>query len=182
MNVYGVGLEMPHANARREAQADRMAPRDEPGEAVHMRFGQFELDEANARLLRGGQAVMLAPRPFALLCALARRPGTLRTKNDLLDEVWGHRFVTESVLKTAIGKLRSALQDNAREPRFIETVARRGYRFIATGSGTTSAAEGDVLFSSDGSGIFPEHVLRQIKELLQSCAGDRPLMLLFSPR
>ena len=75
--------------------------------------------------------VALAPTPFNLLCALARQPGALLTKDALLDAVWGHQFVSESVLKTAISDLRTVLGDNPREPRFIETVSRRGYRFIA---------------------------------------------------
>lgn len=98
---------------------------------VRVRFDAFELDEANALLLREGKAVALAPRPFGVLCALARRPGDLQTKHALLDDVWGHQFVSDSVLKTAISDLRIALDDDAREPRFIETVSRRGYRFIA---------------------------------------------------
>ena len=98
---------------------------------VRASFDEFELDEANARLLGNGKAVVLAPTPFNLLCALARQPATLLTKNALLDAVWGHQFVSESVLKTAISDLRTALGDNPREPRFIETVSRRGYRFIA---------------------------------------------------
>ena len=68
---------------------------------VRVRFGRFELDEANARLLRDGKAVALAPTPFAVLCALVRQSASLITKNALLDEVWGHQFVSESVLKTA---------------------------------------------------------------------------------
>ncbi len=102
-----------------------------PSNPVSVRFGAFELDEANARLLREGEPVALAPTPFAVLCALVRQPGSLLTKNALLDEVWGHRFVSESVLKTAISELRTALRDDPRQPRFIETVSRRGYRFIA---------------------------------------------------
>jgi DNA-binding winged helix-turn-helix (wHTH) protein len=97
-----------------------------------VRFDTFELDEANARLSRDGIAITLAPRPFGLLCALARRPGSLLTKNELLDDVWGHQFVSESVLKTAISDLRTVLGDDPREPRFIETVSRRGYRFVAS--------------------------------------------------
>jgi DNA-binding winged helix-turn-helix (wHTH) protein/tetratricopeptide (TPR) repeat protein len=98
---------------------------------LRVRFGEFELDEANALLRRGGQAVDLAPTPFGLLCALARHPGALLSKHSLLDAVWGHRFVSDSVLKTAISDLRSILADDPRKPRYIETVARRGYRFIA---------------------------------------------------
>ena len=100
-------------------------------EALHIRFAEFELDEANAMLRRRGVALALAPTPFALLCALARHPGALLTKEALLDAVWGHRFVTESVLKTAISDLRTALDDSPRSPRIVETVARRGYRFVA---------------------------------------------------
>jgi len=94
-----------------------------------VRFDAFELDEANARLLRSGTPVPLAPTPFGVLCALARQPGALLTTNALLDKVWGHQFVTDSVLRTAISELRTALDDDARRPRFIETVSRRGYRF-----------------------------------------------------
>ncbi len=101
---------------------------------VRVRFDRFELDEANARLLRDGTAVSLAPTPFAVLCALVRQPGSLLTTNALLDDVWGHQFVTDSVLRTAISELRTALDDDARKPRFIETVSRRGYRFIGAPS------------------------------------------------
>jgi DNA-binding winged helix-turn-helix (wHTH) protein len=101
---------------------------------VRVRFDRFELDEANAHLLRDGTAVPLAPTPFAVLCALVRQPGSLLTTNALLDEVWGHQFVTDSVLRTAISELRTALDDDARKPRFIATVSRRGYRFIAAPS------------------------------------------------
>ena len=104
---------------------------------VRVRFDAFELDETNALLLRNGKAVTLAPKPFAVLCALARAPGSLVTKNALLDLVWGHRFVTESVLKTAISEVRAALGDDPKEPRYIETVSRRGYRFIATTVGAS---------------------------------------------
>ena len=106
---------------------------------VRVRFDRFELDEANAHLLRDGTAVSLAPTPFAVLCALVRQPGALLTTNALLDEVWGHQFVTDSVLRTAISELRTALDDDARKPRFIATVSRRGYRFIAAPSAIPAA-------------------------------------------
>jgi len=99
--------------------------------SLRVRFDEFELDEANARLFRAGSPVTLAPTPFELLCALARQPGTLLTKHALLDTVWGHRFVSDSVLKGAISDIRIALGDDPRQPRFIETVPRRGYRFVA---------------------------------------------------
>ena len=98
---------------------------------LHVRFDEFELDEPNAQLLRGGSSIAPAPTPFGLLCALVRRPGALLTKHVLLDDVWGHRFVSDSVLKGAISDVRVALGDDAQKPRYIETVPRRGYRFIA---------------------------------------------------
>ena len=98
---------------------------------MKLNFGRFELEEANASLTCAGQLVALAPKPFAVLCVLARTPSMLVTKNALLDAVWGHRFVTESVLKSAISEVRAALGDDPKQPRYIETVSRRGYRFIA---------------------------------------------------
>jgi DNA-binding winged helix-turn-helix (wHTH) protein len=118
-----------------------LLPEKTPGVArpfiytARLRFDRFELDEAEARLTCAGQPVPLAPRPFAVLCALARTPHMLVTKNALLDAVWGHRFVTESVLKSAISEVRAALGDNPKAPRYIETVSRRGYRFIAAAAG-----------------------------------------------
>jgi len=101
-----------------------------------LRFDCFELDEADARLTCAGEPVALPPKPFAVLCALARTPRMLVTKNALLDAVWGHRFVTESVLKSAVSEVRAALGDDPKQPRYIETVSRRGYRFIAAAIGT----------------------------------------------
>jgi DNA-binding winged helix-turn-helix (wHTH) protein len=106
---------------------------------VRVHFNEFELDEANASLLRHGKPVALAPTPFAVLCAFVRQPGALLTKQALLDQVWGHQFVTESVLKTVISELRRVLDDDARDPRIIETVSRRGYRFIAQATALRAA-------------------------------------------
>ena len=105
---------------------------------ARLHFDRFALDEAEARLTCAGEPVALAPKPFAVLCALARTPGSLVTKNALLDLVWGHRFVTDSVLKTAISEVRAALDDDPKQPRYIETVSRRGYRFIAATVGASS--------------------------------------------
>ena len=123
-----------------------------PSSPLHVCFAEFELDEANARLLRKASAIALAPTPFALLCALVRRPGALLTKHALLDEVWGHRFVSDSVLKGTISDLRTVLDDDPREPRFIETVPRRGYRFIATSMSVPEAP----VHAGNASDIRPE--------------------------
>src|SRR6185295_17682312 len=110
--------------------------------ALRVRFDAFELDEADARLRREGAPLALAPKAFAVLCTLVRQPGVLITKNDLLDAVWGHQHVSESVLKTIISELRAALADDARQPRYIETAARRGYRFIGVPDVVVNTAVG----------------------------------------
>jgi DNA-binding winged helix-turn-helix (wHTH) protein len=123
--------------------------------AARLRFDGFDLDEAEVRLTRAGEPVALAPKPFGVLCALARTPGMLVTKDALLDRVWGHRFVTESVLKSAISELRAALDDDPREPRYIETVSRRGYRFIAHVAGAPSKAAAAVEQGGAGASAHP---------------------------
>ena len=74
--------------------------------------------------------VLLQPKTFDLLVHLVTHAGRLHTKQTLLDEVWGDVVVTESSLTRCIYQLRTALDDTADEPRFIETVPRVGYRFI----------------------------------------------------
>jgi predicted ATPase/DNA-binding winged helix-turn-helix (wHTH) protein len=98
-------------------------------------FGPFRLDAAQATLQRGAERLPLLPRDFDVLCFLAARAGRLVTKDELLDGVWGHRHVTESVLKTVVSRLRAALGDDAKAPQYIETVPRRGYRFIGLADG-----------------------------------------------
>jgi DNA-binding winged helix-turn-helix (wHTH) protein/tetratricopeptide (TPR) repeat protein len=143
---------------------------------VRVRFGEFELDETNARLLHRGSAVGLAPTPFALLCALARQPGALLTKHALLDEVWGHQFVSDSVLKTAISDLRMVLGDDPRRPRFIETVSRRGYRFIAEPSAVPiSTALADESSSSSFIGRA-QPIARLRRAWDAACGGKRSMV------
>ena len=95
-------------------------------------FGQFRLDRANAMLRRGQDRVVLAPKPFEVLCCLVERPGELVTKDELLATVWSDLHVSKSSLTVAINALRSALGDDRQAPHYIETVTRRGYRFIAS--------------------------------------------------
>src|SRR4029450_3817839 len=128
------GTSRPH-----RGKASEVSGSSDSHEPVHVRFDAFALDEVNARLLRDGKPLPVAPTPFALLCALVRQSGSLITKGALLDAVWGHRYVSDSVLKTAISELRTALGDDARRPCYIETVSRRGYRFIGRASVTPHA-------------------------------------------
>jgi DNA-binding winged helix-turn-helix (wHTH) protein len=138
--------------------------------ALRFRFDGFELDEADARLMRAGQPVSLPPKPFAVLCALARSPRMLVTKDALLDSVWGHRFVTDSVLKTAVSEVRAALGDDPKQPRYIETVSRRGYRFIAASDGAPS--QSGAAIERNGTGAPGHPALAALASL---CRGDAAL-------
>ena len=93
-------------------------------------FGDFRIDLADERLWRGPEALPLSPKAFALLRHLLAHAGQLVTKQALFDAVWPDTAVGDSVLTVAIGELRRVLGDDARAPRFIETVHRRGYRFL----------------------------------------------------
>lgn len=157
------------------------SPRPHP-HPVRIRFADFELDEANASLLRHGSPVALAPTPFTLLCVLASQAGSLLAKDTLLDAVWGHRFVSESVLKTAISDLRTALGDSAQQPRYIETVPRRGYRFIAAalaGASTPSAATAVATIGRRSSAPFigRADALAKLRQAwVLACGGQRSLI------
>ena len=93
-------------------------------------FPPFALDLDRNELKRGTDLLRLRPKAFELLRYLAQRPGILVTKNEVLESVWPGRVISESGLTELIRELRKLLEDNAREPRFIQTVHRRGYRFI----------------------------------------------------
>ena len=97
----------------------------------HYIFSPFRLDPTNACLWRDRTRIALRPTPFAILQYFIEHPGQLVTKEELLRAVWAGTQVSATVLKGYIQQIRKALGDSARAPRFIETVQRRGYRFIA---------------------------------------------------
>ena len=105
-------------------------------------FDSFRLDPANACLWHGVAPVVLQPKAFDVLHYLVTHPDRLVTKDELLDAVWPETTVTDTVLRVAIGILRKVLGDTAQTPRFIATVPRRGYRFLAPVEERTSAAPG----------------------------------------
>src|SRR5262245_55725313 len=94
-------------------------------------FRPFRLDVANERLWRRSQEVTFRPQTFALLRYLLEHADRLVTKEELLDTVWPDTSVSDVVPLVCIRELRKALGDEAGTPRFIETVPRRGYRFLA---------------------------------------------------
>jgi predicted ATPase/DNA-binding winged helix-turn-helix (wHTH) protein len=93
--------------------------------------GAFSIDARNRRFCKGDSELTLEHKVFAVVLELLRRPGTLVTREELLDAVWGHRFVTPSTLNRVIALARRAFNDDAEEPKFIQTVHGAGYRFIA---------------------------------------------------
>lgn len=99
--------------------------------SVKFEFCGFRLDPANAILRRGAEPLPLALKPFKVLCLLVQRRGELVTKEEFFEAVWPDIYVTEASLSVAVRAIRVALGDVAVAPRYIQTVARRGYRFIA---------------------------------------------------
>ena len=97
------------------------------------RFGLYEADAAAGELRRNGRKVKLQEQPFRVLLLLLERPGTLLTREEIRRALWSDdTFVDfDHSLNTVVNKLRDALDDAAANPRFVETLARRGYRFIA---------------------------------------------------
>src|SRR5687768_11604358 len=100
---------------------------------LRVRFGSFELDERARELTRDGRRVRLQEHPRHVLVALLERPGGVVSREQLRERLWkSDTFVDfEHGLNTAVKKARQALGDSADAPRFIETLARHGYRFIA---------------------------------------------------
>src|SRR5205823_11813225 len=98
-----------------------------------IRFGVFAVDLRSGELFKSGMKIRLQEQPFQLLAALLERPGEPVMKEELRDRLWAADVFVDfdSSLKIAVNKLRQALGDSAKTPHFIETVARRGYRFIA---------------------------------------------------
>ena len=96
-------------------------------------FGLFEADLQTGELWKAGKRIKIQSQPFKVLAALLERPGEIVTREDLQLHVWGRDTIVDfdHSLGTAINKIREALSDSADNPRFVETLARRGYRFIA---------------------------------------------------
>ena len=101
--------------------------------SARLRFAQFEIDFSEHQLFEDGQRVTIQEKPFAILRLLLANPGKLVTREDLRRVLWPEdTFVDfENGINTAVGRLRQVLGDSAEKPRFVETVPRKGYRFIA---------------------------------------------------
>src|SRR5262245_40745342 len=107
-----------------------------------VRFESFELDVRSGELRKGAQRVRLQAQPFEILRLMLQRPGDVVTREELAHHLWPNgTFVDfEHSLNAAVKRLRAALGDDADKPRFVETLPRRGYRFIASLGGDQAAA------------------------------------------
>ena len=124
-----------------------------PSKSERVRFGLFELDLRSRELRRQGIRIKLQEQPLQVLEVLLERPGDVVTREDLRQRVWSaDTFVDfEGGLYNAIKKLREALGDTADTPRFVETVPRRGYRFIAPVNGVSDGVPiVQVQYKADG--------------------------------
>lgn len=122
--------------------------------AKFVRFGIYEADLSTGELRKNGARVRLQEQPFQLLAYLLSRKGTVVTREELREKLWpADTFVDfDHSLNTAVNKVREALGDSATSPRFVETLAKRGYRFIApvewvngTGASRTAAKNSEAL-------------------------------------
>src|ERR1700735_2138617 len=97
-----------------------------------LRFGVFEADVQTGELTKHGKRVRLQEQPFQLLVMLLGKPGEVGTREELRNRLWPQTIVDfDHGLNKAISKIREVLGDSSEHPRFVETVARRGYRFLA---------------------------------------------------
>ena len=140
-----------------------------------LRFGTFELDLAAGELRKSGRKVRVQEQPFQLLAALVEKPGEVVTREELKHKLWpGDTYVDfDRSLNTAASKLRDALGDSASSPRFIETLPRRGYRFLASiesvgGSAPGRQGSSGVAADPPGDGrLSASHKLEQQNRLLR---------------
>jgi len=131
--IFGL-LAAVAVNCMRDAGVNWALPMPQPSTGRRLlRFGLFELDLLAGELRKSGNRVRLQGQPFQVLAALLESPGDIVTREQLREKIWpADTFVDfDHSLNTAINKVREALGDSASNPRFVETVARRGYRFIA---------------------------------------------------
>jgi DNA-binding winged helix-turn-helix (wHTH) protein len=105
----------------------------DPSSSRRYRFGAYEADAATGELRRQGLRIKLNAQPFQVLLMLIERPGQLLTREEISSELWpdGTFVDYEHGVNSAVNRIREALGDTAANPRFVETLARRGYRFVA---------------------------------------------------
>ncbi len=137
-----------------------------------VRFGVFEADLRTGELRKSGIRIRLQSLPFKLLSILLEHPGEIVTREELQQRIWGDSTVVDfdHSLGTAVNKIREALGDSAESPRFIETLARRGYRFIGTVQNVEQSSA-PTLISSFQTSVLPIPLPAQSPELSRNELG-----------
>jgi DNA-binding winged helix-turn-helix (wHTH) protein len=123
-----------------------------PAPPRRYRFGAFEADVSTGELRRQGIRLRLNAQPFQVLCLLLDRPGELLTRDEIARELWpdGIYVDADHGVHSAVNRIREALGDVASSPRFIETLARRGYRFVAPVERIGASGPASALTTSSG--------------------------------
>ena len=138
-----------------------------------VRFGIFEVDLCAGELRKGGVKIKLYGQPFNVLATLLERPGQVVTREELQQKLWASdTFVDfEHGLNKAINKLREALGDDADNPRFIETLPRRGYRFLVPVESVTASQRASKT-DAPSSGKHPTAIGTLAALPLENASGD----------
>ncbi len=123
-------------------------------------FGPYRLDAGTESVWRGSEEIRLRPKTFAVLRYLVDRPARLVTKEELLEAIWPEVTVGEAALAVCVGEIRKALGDEARTPLFVETVHRRGYRFV----GRARAGAGHAAPAAASAIVGRDEALRRLRE------------------
>ena len=141
----------------------------------------LRIDDAAECIWRDGEKVGVPPKAFLVLRRLMERPAELVTKTELLEAVWPDTYVTDIVLNNAVGQLRQALGDNPKQPRFIETVHRRGFRWIGpvnAAAAPRASAFTDVEASAETAFVGRAESLAELTRCYtRAAAGQRQLVL-----
>jgi predicted ATPase/DNA-binding winged helix-turn-helix (wHTH) protein len=151
-------------------------------------FDSFRLDTSNECLWQSGAQITLPPKPFAILRYLVENPGRLITHDELLDALWPETYVQPQVLRTYMLELRKVLGDDATSPRFIQTLPKRGYCFVApvVEGGEVKTARQPLAPARDATPAVPpaaivdrEDEMRRLRALAQlAAAGQRQVVFI----
>ena len=139
-------------------------------------FHEFRLDSKNQRLWNGQSPVNLTPKAFDVLCFLVEHPGRLVTRDELLDALWAETYVNPELINKYILEIRKALADRPDQPTFVETIAKRGYRFIAAVRNDSASPPLNSANQSRGRMVGRTSALDQLDRYLHSAlAGQRQI-------
>lgn len=142
-------------------------------------FGSFRLDIADECVWHDGAQISLPPKQFALLRYLVEHPGRLISHDELLDALWPETYVQPQILRTYVLELRKILRDDARQPRFIQSLPKRGYRFIAPVTANSATPETSARQTNGGRFVGRSEELRILKEhFARLASGQRQILFL----